>query len=160
MPEGSARLRTIFLGAAAVLFAAGLLLFVFRPEQATRGSAGDEAALRVVRLQPVAREPVQSRAEIAGVLEPRRAIQLFSETRGPVLEVGAEALDRVSEGQVLVRIDPLQAEVAVERAEAMVARSRSELALARSNLERLKGLSERGGLLAASLLTLFVVPTL
>jgi len=144
VPEGSSRLRNGFLGTAGVLVVAGLALFVFRPEQATEGRASDQAVLRAVRVEAVTREPVQSRAEIACVLEARRAIQLFSETRGRVLEVGAEALDRVEAGQVLVRVDPLQAEAAVESAEAAVARSRSELALARSNLDRLKGLSKRG----------------
>lgn len=143
-PGSDSRLRIVFLATAGVLFVAGLLLFVLRPEQASEGSVGGDAALRAVHVEAVAREPVQARAEIAGVLEPRRAMQLFSETRGPVLEVGAEALDRVEAGQLLVRVDPLQAEVAVERAEAVVARSRSQLALARSNLERRKGLSRSG----------------
>ncbi len=144
MPEAGSRLRVVFLGIAAALFVGGLLLIVFKPEQATEGAAAGEAALRAVRVARVAREPLQARVEIAGVLEARRTIQLFSETRGRVIEVGAEALDRVEADQVLVRIDPLRAEVAVERAEAMVARSRSELALARSSLKRLEGLSTRG----------------
>jgi RND family efflux transporter MFP subunit len=137
-------LRLVFMAIAAVLVVGGLLLFVLKPEQATEGGALEDAALRAVRVEQVSREPVQARVEIAGVLEPRRAVQLFSETRGRVLEVGAEALDRVETDQVLLRIDPLQAEVAVERTEAQVSRSRSELALARSNLKRLKGLSKRG----------------
>jgi membrane fusion protein (multidrug efflux system) len=144
VPEESSRLRLVFLGLTVALVVGGLLLFVSKPEQVTEGTAGDEAALRAVRIERVVRQPVQARAEIAGVLEARRVVQLFSETRGPVLEVGAESLDRVEPGQVLVQVDPLQAVVAVERAEAMVARSRSQLALARSNLERLKGLSKRG----------------
>ena len=144
MPEENSRLRRVFLGLAAALVAGGLLLFAWKPEQATEGAAGDEAALRAVRVERVVRQPVQARVEIASVLEARRVVQLFSETRGPVLEVGAESLDRVEPGQVLVQVDPLQAVVAVERADARVARSRSQRALARSNLERVKGLSKQG----------------
>jgi len=78
------------------------------------------------------------------VLEPRRTVLLFAETRGPVLAVGAEALDRVEAGQVLVEIDPLLAEVAVERANAAVTRAESQFALASSNLDRRGSLAERG----------------
>lgn len=144
MAEAGPGLRRVFLAVAGALFLGGVLLFALSPEQDTRGAAGDEAALRAVEVQRVTRVPVRARAEIAGVLDARRAVRLFSETRGPVLEVGAEALDRVEAGQKLVRVDPLQAEVAVERARAMVARSQSQLALARSNLERRQGLSDQG----------------
>ena len=144
MAEESSRLRFVFMAIAAAFVVGGLLLFALKPEQVTESGAHEDAALRAVRVERVVREPVQLRVEIAGLLEARRAVQLFSETRGRVLEVGAEALDRVVADQVLLRIDPLLAEVAVERAEAAVSRSRSELALARSNLKRLKGLSKRG----------------
>jgi RND family efflux transporter MFP subunit len=71
-------------------------------------------------------------------------LQLFAETQGRVISVGAEELDRVEADQVLLRIDPLLAEVAVEQAQARVARRRSELLLAQSNLKRRSSLADRG----------------
>lgn len=144
MAETSNPLRRRLLGASAALFAVGTLLFAFAPEQEQIQPAGDDAAVRRVTLHRVALVAQPIRAEVAGVLEARRSVVLFAETRGPVTAIGAEALDRVEAGQLLVQIDPLQAEVAVERAEAGVARTRSELALARSNLERREGLAEQG----------------
>ena len=144
MPDVSNRLRKAFLLVAGLLFVGGFLLFRFAPEQAQIEPAGAKVALRPVDLHRVESAELRSHVEVAGVLEGRREATLFSETRGPVLELGAEELDRVEAGQMLLRIDPLQAEVAVERARAVLARRKSELALARSNLERRRVLAERG----------------
>ncbi|MEE2678951.1 MAG: efflux RND transporter periplasmic adaptor subunit [Myxococcota bacterium] len=144
MPDASKRLRLLFLVGAGALFTAGGFLFLSAPDQASVAPAGAELALRPVDLYRVSAGELRARVEVSGVLEGRRDATLFSETRGPVLELGAEELDAVSAGQVLLRIDPLQAEVAVERARAVVARRESELALARSNLARRRGLAEQG----------------
>ena len=61
---------------------------------------------------------------------------LEREQAGRVLEVGAEELDRVTAGQLLMRVDPLPGEVEVARAEATLAQAKSELDLARAELER------------------------
>jgi membrane fusion protein (multidrug efflux system) len=143
MPERRASLQLVLLGCAIALVVGGLILFRTAPEAEHTPAAGEGAGLRVVATQVVQRVSVRSRAEVAGVLEARRSVQLFAETRGAVLEVGAEELDRVEAGQLLVKIDPLLAEVAVERAAATVARNRSELALASSNLARRRSLAER-----------------
>jgi membrane fusion protein (multidrug efflux system) len=70
-------------------------------------------------------------------------VQLFSEEQGRVLEIGAEELERVMAGQLLVRMDPLRAEVALDHARAAVARAESESILARANLDRNQGLKRR-----------------
>ncbi len=144
MAEGSNRLRNVFLAGAVLLFAGGFLLFGFAPQQAQVEPAGAEVALRPLDLYRVEPAELRSRIEVSGVLEGRREAKLFSETRGPVLELGAEELDRVEAGQLLLRIDPLQAEVAIERARAVLARRESELALARSNLARRRALAQQG----------------
>jgi membrane fusion protein (multidrug efflux system) len=141
--EGFRSLRVGLVAAAAVLFLGGLLLFWAAPDPEKVAPAGD-AVLRSVHSQTVRPVTVRSRVELALVLEPRRSVKIFAETRGPVTEVEVEALDRVEEGQLLLRIDPLEAEVAVERARADVARSESELALARTELERQRSLTKRG----------------
>jgi RND family efflux transporter MFP subunit len=143
MADPRSRLRSALIGLALALFAAGLLLFWTAPDPEQVAPAGEAAALRAVKTQRVRAVPIRSRAEFAGVLEARRSVQLFAETHGAVTRLGAEALDRVEAGQLLLAVDPFQAEVAVERAVATLARSESELALARSNLERRRSLAQR-----------------
>ena len=75
-----------------------------RPE--ALAAAGDAAALRRVATRAGQSVEVRPRIEIAGVLEGRRSVELYAETRGSVLELGAEELDRVAAGQLLVEIDP------------------------------------------------------
>jgi membrane fusion protein (multidrug efflux system) len=144
-PDGSAgSLRWWLLAGAALLVVGGVVLgsTAPSPEQvAPVGQGGVSRAVGTIRVAPV---PVVTRARVSGVLEPRRSVQIFAETRGPVTAIGAEALDRVEAGLELVAIDPLQAEVAVERAVAAVARAESELALAKSNFDRRNSLAERG----------------
>jgi membrane fusion protein (multidrug efflux system) len=141
---GSGSLRWPILGVAALLVVGGLLLQATAPEPDEVAPAGENLVLQEVTAIPVAREPVVTRTRVSGVLEPRRSVQIFAETRGPVIAIGAEALDRVEAGLELVEIDPLQAEVAVERAVAAVTRAESELALAMSNFDRRASLAERG----------------
>ena len=143
MAEQRSRLRSALIGLALVLFAAGLLLFWTAPDPERVAPAGEAVALREVKTQRLRAVPIRSRAELAGVLEARRSVQLFAETHGAVTRLGAEALDRVEAGQLLLAVDPFQAEVAVERGVATQARSESELALARSNLERRRSIAQR-----------------
>jgi membrane fusion protein (multidrug efflux system) len=103
----------------------------------------EDAVLREIETIALARVAHPVRASFSGVLEPRRSVRLYAETRGPVIEVGAEDLDRVEAGRLLVKIDPLLAEVEAERTDAAVARSESELALAQSNLVRQRSLVKR-----------------
>jgi membrane fusion protein (multidrug efflux system) len=142
--DGSGALRWLLLGLAALLVVGGLLLDATAPEPDEIAPAGENTVLQevmAIRVEPV---PVVARTRVSGVLEPRRSVQIFAETRGPVIAIGAEALDRVAAGLELVEIDPLQAEVAVERAVAAVTRAESELALAKSNFDRRTSLAERG----------------
>lgn len=140
--EASARsLRWVFLGAGGALLTAAALLFGTAEQPALEAAPGVRPiAVAAVRLDA---SPLRRRARLAGVLEARRGVELFAETRGRVLAIGAEKLDRVEAGQVLVRVDPTLARVALERAEAGVARSESQLELAELNLARRRSLVER-----------------
>jgi membrane fusion protein (multidrug efflux system) len=142
--DRSRSLRWLILGIAALLIVGGLLLEATAPEPDEVEPAGENRVLQEVGVVRVAPAPVLTRTRVSGVLEARRSVQLFAETRGPVTAVGAEELDRVEAGLELVRIDPLQAEVAVERAGAALTRADSELELARSNFQRRTSLAERG----------------
>jgi len=151
MTERRLTLRMGLLGTAGILFVGGLVLMMVAPDPEKIASAGVQNPLREIRVTRMVTQLVRARVERSSILEPRRSVRVFAETRGSVIEVGAEALDRVEVEQLLLRIDPLQAEVAIERANANVARSQSELALARSNLKRRRSLSKRNVTSAAEL---------
>jgi membrane fusion protein (multidrug efflux system) len=143
MAERRPSLRTSLIGVAAALLVGGALLVWSAPDPEQVAGADPGPQLRPVQALRIRAVPVRSRAQLAAVLQPRRSVEIFSETSGPVVQVGAEALDRVEEGRLLVAVEPLAAEVEVERAVANLARSESELALARSNLERRSSLARR-----------------
>jgi RND family efflux transporter MFP subunit len=126
-----------------LLVVGGIVLRVTAPSPDPVGAVGSAAAALEVGSLEVAKVLRPDRVVVSGVLEARRSVRISSETSGRVLEIGAEALDRVAEGQMLVRIDPLLARVAVDRAEAAVTRATSELALANAGLDRQQSLKER-----------------
>ena len=146
MPETArrSRLQGLLVAATVGLAAAGTLLCQTVPQPELRAASGEAASVHRVSTQRIRSVAVRSLADVSGVLEARRSLQLFAETRGRVISLGAEELDRVEADQVLLRIDPLLAEVAVEQAQASVARRRSELLLAQSNLKRRSSLADRG----------------
>jgi multidrug efflux system membrane fusion protein len=137
-------LRWIFVGVAALFGAAGLILNLTAPEAQHSAAVGANDALRKVQVVEVNPSSVDSYVEVPGVLEARRIVLLFAETSGPVIAIGAEDLDSVEAGQLIVEIDPLLAEVAVEHASAGVTRAQSELELAKSNLARRNSLADSG----------------
>ncbi len=135
----SRRIRTIFIAVAALLVAGGLALYASAPAPEKLPPALAQAPVLDTLL--LRAEEVASRSELSGLLEAHRRVELFVEQPGRVLEVGAKALDRVEQGELLVRLDPLLANVAVQRAQAAIARAESEGILAGANLERNRGLA-------------------
>jgi RND family efflux transporter MFP subunit len=141
---GSRRLRNGLWVATAVLVLGGSLLFVTAPEpQAEVSAEGAQGAVLQLAVLEVEARPLARRVRKTGILEARRQLELISETRGRIVELGAGELDRVTEGQLLVRVDPILAEVAVERAEAAVERAEGELEFAGHEQERWEQLAER-----------------
>lgn len=104
-------LRWVFLGLAVALVGVGVLLRVTAPKPDPI-AADPDMGISVETLT-VASVPLEYRIEVSGIVEARREVELFAEETGHVLEVGAEKLDCVTQGHVLVRIDPLSAEVEV-----------------------------------------------
>lgn len=146
MAEGVASGRRVQIAlwvAIAALVIGGVALRVTAPTPDPIAAAGETAAAPEVNALELVRVRRPDRVLASGVLEAKRSVHLSSETAGRVLEVGAEALDRVEAGQLLVQVDPLRARLAVERAQAAVTRAESELALARTSLERQQSLRER-----------------
>jgi membrane fusion protein (multidrug efflux system) len=135
--------RGIFLAVTALLLASAVLLRAGRDEPAPSVAAGSDVAAPLVDVLSVTSQPLKRVARISGVVEPRRRVQLISETTGRVIALGAEELDAVEADQLLLQVDPLLAEVAVERARAAVARTESQLALADDDRERFESLVGR-----------------
>ncbi len=126
---------TVIMGLPSItLIAIGMILARTAPEPEAIVRTADAAL--PLRVHQLTRTNSQDYARFAGMLEGRHEVTLSAEEGGRVLEVGAEALDSVEAGQLLVRIDPLLSEVALERADAAASRAESELRLALSNLER------------------------
>jgi membrane fusion protein (multidrug efflux system) len=126
-----------------ILVLGGLVLRATAPSPQPASAVGESAAAIEVTSLEVAKLRRPDRVVASGVLEARRSVRLSSEVSGRVLEIGAEALDRVEASQLLVQIDPLRARVAVERAQAAVTRAESELGLARTSFERQQSLKDR-----------------
>ncbi len=127
-------LRWALVGGAGLLVAAGLSLRLTAPEPEPFAAAPDIGIpVDTLILAPA---PLQRRVRVSGMIQASRGVELFAEQDGRVLEVGAEELDRVTVGQLLMRIDPLPGEVEVARAEAILAQAKSELDLARAELAR------------------------
>jgi len=134
------RLKALLLGLAAAGMIGGALLRATAPDPEELPPAAAQAPkVKTHRLEAL---PFQARTTISGLLEARREVEIFAEMNGRVIEVGADEFDSVSEGQVLVRMDPLLAQVAINRAEAAMARAKSEGVLARAQLKRNQGLAK------------------
>ncbi len=133
-------LKLTFLGIAAAGLLGGMLLQATAPDPEALAPAAAQAPLvDTYRLEVV---PFQPRTTIIGLLEPRREVEIFAETRGRVIEIGADEFDAVAQEQLLVRMKPLLAKVAVNRAEAAIARAKSQGILARATLKRAQGLAK------------------
>lgn len=115
------------LAVLAVAAAISLAMISTRPELPQRESNEVAPLVRVVTAQP---GPVAVTIESRGIVTPRRTIDLVSEVSGRVVWVDPGFLqgEEVSEGQLLLRIDPIDYEVALSAAEASLASA--ELALA------------------------------
>lgn len=114
----------------AVLAIAGLVAYVMvsnRPALPQREGRAVVPVVDVVQVQP---GPVAVAIQSRGIVSPRRNIELVSEVSGRVIWVDPGFLqgEEVQEGQLLLRIDPIDYEVALSSAEAALASA--ELGLA------------------------------
>jgi len=137
------RARWIFIAASAVLLSSAFALCAFAPEPATVTAVGDQATAVPVDVVEVRARPLQRTTRLSAVVEARRRVELFAETAGRVVSLGAEELDAVEEGQLLLQMDPILADAGVERALAAIARAESQLALADSERKRFEKLATK-----------------
>ena len=98
------------------------------------------AEVPTVRIESRALVPVVA-AE--ATVEAVRQSTLAAQMPGRILSLAVDAGDRISKGQVLVRIDPAEAAAAVAAAEAGIAQAQTALANARTEYARARSLVER-----------------
>ncbi|MDP6376383.1 MAG: efflux RND transporter periplasmic adaptor subunit [Pseudomonadales bacterium] len=123
------------VGAAAVLIATGPRVEMRAPEQVA-------PVVRTVTAEP---RTVRLSVNTHGTVVPRTESDLVPEVSGRVVEVSPALASGgfFVEGDVLLRIDPLDYEVALEQARAGLARAESELLNARKDLKRQSNLKQR-----------------
>ncbi|MBP7641386.1 MAG: efflux RND transporter periplasmic adaptor subunit [Thauera sp.] len=103
-------------------------------------SGGVRAEVPTVRIEARAVVPaIAAEATIEAVRQSTLAAQM----PGRILELSADAGDRVRKGALLARIDPAEAAAAVAAAEAGIAQAESALANARAEYQRARSLVER-----------------
>jgi RND family efflux transporter MFP subunit len=92
----------------------------------------------------VADQTLQAGPEISGTLRARRAASIRAEVPGAVLEVVAQAGDRVKQGQLLARIDDSALADALLAGRSGVSAAKNGLAVADANANRAHTLAEAG----------------
>jgi HlyD family secretion protein len=110
----------------------------------TRDDDGVEVAI-----EPVTRRDLVSVVNGTGWIRPHRQVQVQADIMGRVTELRVVEGQPVTQGQILLRIDPTQYEQAVQRAEAMVSESQSREAQMRANLLQAERAYERTRQLAS-----------
>jgi membrane fusion protein (multidrug efflux system) len=114
------------------------------------GDAGEKpAAPEPITLAPenvatVTERTLQAGPDISGTLRARRAAALRAEVGGTVLEVLAEAGERVKPGQLLARVDDTALRDALVAARSGVTAARNALEVADTNAKRARTLAEAG----------------
>jgi HlyD family secretion protein/macrolide-specific efflux system membrane fusion protein len=109
-----------------------------------RGAAGpkelDQSLITTVKRNDLAIEVLET-----GKVEPREKVEVKSKVAGQVVKVFVDAGDRVTKGELLLQLDPIDYQRNVAKCEADVAAAKNALEFAELSLDRRrKGLEERG----------------
>ena len=98
----------------------GLLMVALREEVPRQAKVQPRPMVDVVT---VSRGPVQLSIESQGTVQPKRRIELISEVTGRIIEVSEQLVNGglVREGEVLLRVDPIDYQLAVAEAKAALA---------------------------------------
>lgn len=114
---------------------------------ALRGGRDDAVE---VRTEQVSRKDLVARVSATGYLEPARSVDISADVSGRIVELNVEEGDAVTEGDLLLVIDPARFEAAVQRADAALAEASAREAQARGNYlqaqrdwERIRDLKSR-----------------
>jgi HlyD family secretion protein len=119
--------KRILIAAVVVVVLAALGVFAFRSR------SSDETAYR---FGTVARGDVQQVVSSTGALSAVKTVQVGTQVSGKVVAIFADFNDRVTQGQLLARIDPTLQQQAVTDAQAQLAKAQAQLAQARDEYNR------------------------
>ncbi|MGH7924648.1 MAG: efflux RND transporter periplasmic adaptor subunit [Candidatus Binatus sp.] len=93
-------------------------------------------------------QSLERTAEVQGALFPREHAVLSAEVEGKVAEVAADFGDKVSAGQVMLKINPREYQLRVETAQAALDQARAKLANSTSRYNRAKTLKQAAAISA------------
>ena len=96
-----------------------------------------------VQTQKVERRDLTSRVSSSGRIETTRKVDISASISGKVVELAVEEGQYVTEGQLLLRIDPTPTQTAVTQLEASIRSARATIALNDANLNQAKVEYER-----------------
>jgi membrane fusion protein (multidrug efflux system) len=144
--EGQVVKRILLIAVAGLVLAAGAYLFLFRSPRETPAQQAGASALPVPQVGIVVVQPaeVSYPVEYAGRVSGFRDIEVRPRVGGLLLKREFEEGARVTQDQVLFRIDPATYEVALTRAEAQQQQAQAALRQAEDNFNRIEQLVRRG----------------
>ncbi|MFL5022120.1 efflux RND transporter periplasmic adaptor subunit [Microvirga tunisiensis] len=145
-PEGKVVKRILLIAVAGLVLAAGVYYFMSRsaretPAQQTAAASLPTPQVGIVVVQPA---EVPYPVEYAGRVSGFRDIEVRPRVGGLLLKREYEEGARVTQDQVLFRIDPASYEVAVSRAEAQLLQAQAAVRQAEENFNRIEQLVRRG----------------
>ncbi|MDN5347527.1 MAG: HlyD family secretion protein [Clostridia bacterium] len=134
------------------LLLAGVLIMLSGGCGRRNPAAGQaQEAVVPVELARVARGDIASPVIVSGTVAPKAEVNLVAQVPGKVAEVAVDIGDKVTEGQVLVRLDDRDILARLRQAEALAAQARVNVQQAQANydnarksLERTQALFEAG----------------
>jgi HlyD family secretion protein len=96
------------------------------------------------RTQAIDRGPITQVVMANGTLQPVTSVNVGTQVSGTVVERLADFNDRVTKGQVLLRLDPSLIQARIRQGKAQLASAQASLTLARANYERNTRLQGQG----------------
>jgi HlyD family secretion protein len=96
-----------------------------------------------VRAELVAQRDLVAVVTASGVIQPKRKVDISADVSGRVVHLAVQEGQLVSQGDLLLRIDPTTFQAAVRRAEAAVAQARAQAAQSRANLIQAQSAARR-----------------
>jgi membrane fusion protein, multidrug efflux system len=139
--------RILLIAVIGLVLAAGLYFFVFRsPEEPTALQTASDPARPPPEVGIIVAQPaeVPYPVEYAGRIAGFRDVEVRPLVGGLLLKREYEEGSRVTQGQVLFRIDPATYQVALDRAQAQLQQAQATLRQAEENFNRTEELFRRG----------------
>lgn len=89
-----------------------------------------------VRMDKVQRRDLVAIVTASGKIEPKKSVDILSDIMGRIVNLPVKEGDFVTQGQLLVAIDPTSYQAGVERAQAGVASALANVAQAKANQDQ------------------------